>query len=78
MQSEMMARRWARAAAVGMFATAFLGLAAAGTRPAQSNTSARAPSASNWVPPGMHEAQADVDVGPGQDEAWAASSPSPK
>ena len=77
MHSEMMARRWARAAAVAMFAAAAVGLAAGGTRPAQS-TSARAPSASNWVPPGMHEAQADVDVGPGQDEAWAASSPSPK
>ena len=49
---------------------------AGGHRPAEAQTRplARAQSTSGYVPPGMHEAQADVDVGPGSDEAQLAAS----
>jgi hypothetical protein len=64
-------------AAAFLCATAAGGLAIAGGRPtAPTAPSAVEPSVSRWVPPGMHEANASADIGPGSDEAQAASSPS--
>jgi len=76
MTNEIRVRAWSRVAAGFFFAAAFLGLASAGVaRPTHST--AQAPAASRWVPPGMHEAQADVDVGPGSDEGLLVTSPQP-
>jgi hypothetical protein len=76
MTNEIRVRAWSRVAAGLFFIAAFLSLAAAGVRPPSST--AQAPAASRWVPPGTHEAQADVDVGPGSDEALLVTSPQPE
>ena len=76
MSSEIRIRAWARAAAGFLFVAAFLGLAIAGVHPAQST--AQSPTVSRWVPPGMHEAEAGVDVGQGSDEALLVTSPQPE
>jgi hypothetical protein len=80
MTSEIRARAWSRAAAGFFFVAAFLGLAVAGVHPPPSAArfTTQAPAASRWVPPGMHEAQAGVDVGPGSDEALLVTSPQPE
>jgi hypothetical protein len=77
MTNEIRVRAWSRVAAGAFFIAAFLSLAAAGVRPPSSTAQAPA-AASRWVPPGMHEAQADVDVGPGSDEALLVTSPQPE
>ena len=78
MTNEIRVRAWSRVAAGFFFAAAFLGLAAAGVHPRPAHSTAQAPAASRWVPPGLHEAQADVDVGPGSDEALLVTSPQPE
>jgi hypothetical protein len=78
MTNEIRVRAWSRVAAGLFFAAAFLGLASAGVHPRPTNSTAQAPAASRWVPPGMHEAQAGVDVGPGSDEALLVTSPQPE
>ena len=52
--------------------------AAAGAGGASRVTPQAPAAASRWVPPGMHEAQADVDVGPGSDEGLLVTSPQPE
>ena len=78
MTNEIRIRAWSRVAAGFFFAAAFLGLASAGVHPRSTSSTAQAPAASRWVPPGMHEAQADVNVGPGSDEALLVTSPQPE
>ena len=67
---------WVEGIAVGFLCiTAAVTLAVAAGRAAQQpRPQAQAQSSSGYVPPGMHEAQADVDVGPGSDEAQLATS----
>ncbi|HET9156601.1 MAG TPA: hypothetical protein VFN91_08045 [Myxococcaceae bacterium] len=69
------ARTWVQNVAAGFLCvTAAVTFAIAAARPpAQAQT--RAESSSGYVPPGMHEAQADKDVGPGSDEAQLVASP---
>ena len=73
------ARTWVQNIAAGFLCvTAAVTFAiAAGHPPAQAReeTKTRADSSSGYVPPGMHEAQADKDVGPGSDEAQLVTSP---
>ena len=61
-------------AAAFLCATAAAGFALAGGHPAAASPAEH--SVSRWVPPGMHEADASADIGPGSDEAQAAGSPS--
>ena len=72
------ARTWVQRIAAGFLCvTATVTFAIAGghkAAEAETRTEARAQSASGYVPPGMHEAQADVDVGPGSDEAQLVGS----
>jgi hypothetical protein len=73
--SENKVRTWVKGvAAAFLCATAAGGFAIAGGHPTA--PSAAEPSVSRWVPPGMHEADASADIGPGSDEAQAAGSPS--
>jgi hypothetical protein len=72
---------WVKGVAAAAFlgATAAAGIALAGGRPAAASPAASPAaehSVSRWVPPGMHEANASADIGPGSDEAQAAGSPS--
>jgi hypothetical protein len=75
MSNESNARTWVRRIALGFLCvSATVTFAIAGGRQqAETPAQARAQS-SGHVPPGMHEAQADVDVGPGSDEAQLAAS----
>jgi hypothetical protein len=70
------ARTWVQGVAVGFLCvTAAVTLAlGAGRAAPQPQPQAQASSSSGYVPPGMHEAQADVDVGPGSDEAQLVTS----
>jgi len=63
------------AAAAFLVATAAVSFAVAGGRSAAISSAAEQSMSSGYVPPGMHEANGDLDVGPGADEAQAASSP---
>ena len=69
-------RTWAQRIAVGFLCvTATVTFAIAGGQRHQPQQQARSSASSPAsAPAGMHEAQADVDVGPGSDEALAASS----
>ena len=69
------ARTWVQNIAAGFLCvTAAVTFAVAGSYPAsQESTQSQASSA--YVPPGMHEARADQDVGPGADEAQLVTSP---
>jgi hypothetical protein len=71
------ARTWVQSIAAGFLCvTAAVTFAIAGARPpAQAREQTRTESSSAYVPPGMHEAQADKDIGPGSDEAQLAASP---
>ena len=76
MKSENKVRTWVQGVATGFLCvTAAVTFAVAGPRLAEQTA---AHSASSWIPPGMHEAQAGVDVGPGSDEAQLAASPQPE
>ena len=72
------ARTWVQRIALGFLCvTATVTFAiAGGHRPAEAQTRSqpRAQATSGYVPPGMHEAKADVDVGPGSDEAQLVGS----
>ena len=69
------ARTWVQNIAAGFLcATAAVTFAVAGSYPA-SQPSTQSQAASEYVPPGMHEAQAGEDVGPGADEAQLVTSP---
>lgn len=70
------ARKWVDSIAVGFLCVAAAAtFAMAGSHPApQPQAATRAESSSAYVPPGMHEAQADKDVGPGCDEAQLVTS----
>ena len=69
-------RSWVKGvAAAFLCATAAVSFAIAGGHSAATNAAVQSMS-SGYVPPGMHEAEAGLDVGPGSDEAQAASSPS--
>lgn len=70
-------RTWVQSVAAGFLCvTAAVTFAVAGGHPTgQQQTPA---TASQWVPPGMHEAEAGVDVGPGSDEAQLVTSPQPE
>jgi hypothetical protein len=61
-------------AAAFLCATAAASFAIAGGHPPAASPAEH--SVSRWVPPGMHEADASADIGPGSDEAQAAGSPS--
>ena len=68
-------RGWVKGvAAAFLCATAAASFAIAGGHPAAASPAEH--SVSRWVPPGMHEADASADIGPGSDEAQAAGSPS--
>jgi len=70
------ARTWVQSIAAGFLcvsAAVTLALAAGHAAP-QPQPQAQANSSSGYFPPGMHEAQADVDVGPGSDEAQLVTS----
>ena len=72
------ARTWVQNVAAGFLCvTAAVTFAiAAAHPPAQAQEEkTRAEASSGYVPPGMHEAQADKDVGPGSDEAQLVTSP---
>jgi hypothetical protein len=76
MNNESNARTWVRRIALGFLcvsATVTFAIAG-GHRQAETQAQPRAQSSSGYVPSGMHEAQADVDVGPGSDEAQLAAS----
>jgi len=74
MNDESKAPNWVRRIAVGFLCvSATVTFALAGTH-RQAETQARAQASSGHVPAVMHEAQADVDVGPGSDEAQLAAS----
>ncbi len=63
-------------AAAFLCVTGLVTLAVAGVHPAPAQQAGTAAAAeSRWVPPGMHEAEAGVDVGPGSDEALLVGSP---
>ena len=57
-----------------LFVAVTVTVAMAGSLPAP-QPKPEAQSASQYVPPGMHEAQAGEDVGPGADEAQLVTSP---
>jgi hypothetical protein len=68
-------RTWVQRIAVGFLCvTATVTFAVAGGRSAPKPQTTQAKASSGYVPPGMHEAQADVDVGPGSDEAQLVTS----
>ena len=73
MKSESKTRTWVQSVAAGFLCvTAAVTFAmASGHPPEQPATK----STSAYVPPGMHEAEAGVDVGPGSDEALLVTSP---
>jgi len=76
MSNESSSRTWVRRIALGFLcvsATVTFAIAG-GHRPAEAQPQAQAKSTSGYVPPGMHEAKADVDVGPGSDEAQLVGS----
>jgi hypothetical protein len=74
--SENKIRTWVKGvAAAFLCATAAVSFAIAGGRQTAPRA-AEQQSVSRYVPPGMHEANASADIGPGSDEAQAASSPS--
>ena len=76
MNDESRARNWVQRIAVGFLcvsATVTFAIAG-GHGQGETRPQARAQSSVGHVPPGMHEAQADVDVGPGSDEAQLAAS----
>ena len=75
--SEKKMGSWVKGVAAAAFlgATAAAGIALAGGQPAAASPAAEH-SVSRWVPPGMREANAGEDIGPGSDEAQAAGSPS--
>ncbi len=62
-------------AAAFLCVTGLVTLAVAGVHPAPGPQGGTAAVESAWVPPGMHEAEAGVDVGPGSDEALLVGSP---
>ena len=67
-------RRWVQNIAAGFLCvTAAVTFAIAGSHP-PSQPKTESQSASDYVPPGMHEAQAGEDVGPGCDEAQLVTS----
>jgi hypothetical protein len=68
---------WVKGIAVGFLCVTFaMGLAlAAGDAAPRPRPHAQVESSSGYVPPGMKEANADTDVGPGSDEAQAVTSP---
>ena len=69
---------WVHNIAAGLLCvTAAVTFAVAGSYPASQPTG-QSQAGSEYVPPGMHEAQAGVDVGPGADEAQLVTSPSAK
>ncbi len=69
------ARTWVQSVAAGFLCvTAAVTFAMAGAHLPPKQPETRAQSTSGYVPPGMHEAQADVDVGPGCDEAQLVTS----
>jgi hypothetical protein len=71
------ARTWVQNVAAGFLCvTAAVTFAiAAAHPPPQAQTQTRAEPSTGYIPPGMHEAQADKDVGPGSDEAQLVASP---
>jgi len=73
------ARTWVQNVAAGFLCvTAAVTFAIAATHPpaqAKEQAQTQRESSSGYIPPGMHEAQADKDVGPGSDEAQAVTSP---
>ena len=76
MAMDSKARTWVRRIGLGFLCvTVTVTFAiAGGHRQAEAQTPPRAQATSGYVPPGMHEAQADVDVGPGSDEAQLVGS----
>jgi hypothetical protein len=70
------ARTWVQNVAAGFLCvTAAVTFAVAASYPAsQPKTQPQPQAASEYVPPGMHEAQAGEDVGPGCDEAQLVTS----
>ena len=69
------AQTWVQNIGAGfLVVAAAVTFAVAGTYPASQQTT-KSQSASEYVPPGMHEAQAGEDVGPGADEAQLVTSP---
>jgi hypothetical protein len=69
------ARTWVQRIAVGFLCvTATVTFAIAGGHRASPQESPQVESSSGYVPPGMHEAQAGEDVGPGCDEAQLVTS----
>jgi len=69
------AQTWVHNIAAGFLCvTAAVSFAVAGSYPV-SQSKSESQAASEYVPPGMHEAQADQDVGPGADEAQLVTSP---
>ncbi|HEY1416908.1 MAG TPA: hypothetical protein VGF41_03360 [Myxococcaceae bacterium] len=73
--SENKVRTWVQGvAAAFLCATAAVSYAVAGGH--SPGSSAGEQQSVRYVPPGMHEADASADIGPGSDEAQAASSPS--
>jgi hypothetical protein len=76
MKFESKTRTWVQSVATGFLCvTAAITFAVARGHPREQ---AATRSTSAYVPPGMHEAEAGVDVGPGSDEAELASSPQPE
>jgi len=72
MKNESNARSWVQRIALGFLCvSATVTFAIAGGR---SQAATPVQSSAAYVPPGMHGAQADVDVGPGSDEAQLAAS----
>ena len=70
------ARTWVQGVGVGFLcltAAVTLALAAGHAAPAP-RPQAQAQSSSGYVPPGMHEANAGEDIGPGCDEAQLVTS----
>jgi len=68
------ARTWVKSIAAGFLCVAAgVTFAMAGAHPAP-QPQAQAKSGPEYVPPGMHEAQAGEDVGPGSDEAQLVGS----
>jgi hypothetical protein len=70
------ARTWVQSVAVGVLCvTATVTFAVAGGHLArQPQPQPQAQANSGYVPPGMHEAEAGADIGPGSDEAQLVGS----
>lgn len=76
MGNESNLQKWVQSVAAGFLCvTAAVTFAIASGHSVQGRA---ASSASGWVPPSMHEAEAGVDVGPGSDEGLLVSSPMPE